>query len=1158
MDETRPGPSGTAERPSGTARQRGRPRAAIGLLASVLLVLQSLVALASSPVWAGDDRQVNPNTRREPHNAVVNPRDPSQVAVMQGCTVHIDNNYGEDGFPIRRSTSITGCFGDPSLAFDSQGRLFATHLSPSFNAGGATRFGVGVGEITDLTTPGNQQYTPVQVSADTSANNDKQWLVADAGPKSPYADNLYIVWTRLGGPRRVMFSRSTDSGANWSTPVEISEAGEGAAWPAHLAVAANGDLYIAYHANTCEDEDRTAAQGPVETVPLIRDGSGGADLAAGTISQRTEAFGPGEASVTCNVQGTGDEIPGTDFWMQGSNQPWVLADPARPGNVYVVANDNPDNVFGTCSGSVSGNICNGVVQDPGDDGDVVIARSTDNGLNFTTSRVDHGPGETFAVLPTAHLDQDGNIVATWYDNRLGATNGGSGPNGNDNFLLELYGTTSRDGGQTWSPDFRVSDEPFDPDVGAPCRFGSASNCRTQTSEPQQTLRIGEYNGLWTANGIGYATWTGNTTPPGPDGTGAAAPQTSYYDVFSLLGAFPDPLEPNESIDTAVAAGLGNDDRFNKRRLTLHSPTDADFFRVEPRHTGHLRVGIDFNEVISDLQVRGYDRFGNEVAVGEAGMTGTGSSTSGFAIPVVKDGTYFIAVSDEGISDPTSPGDASPTDPAQATYDLTAVNRAAPEPFGIDLTRASDSGRFDHDDVTDDTSPVLRLRVDDADLLDAGIALSPENATTDELADDEPGFKVAVESDGRRVALAQPVDPVNRPGIYEATLDQVLFEGERLITAEVVIVDPSDDPASTDVDHDTASGKESAHRLGLTLDTTAPDPPDAPDLLPSSDTGGINVDNITTLTTPAFQGSGVERNALVRLLADPAGPEGPFVVGKDTATSGGAYEIVSDPLDDGVYAFTLQLEDLAGNVTTGLSALQVTVAHESLTLSGATEDVVVHVDEGTVTGYPGVPGGVIGIRGIPTVRLDAGGNGLSVVGGAADASLTFTPTAADAGRLSRSGADQVLHMSGVDGPVGVAPGGGDDVVTLRGTTGADVITGTVDTLSSLVVEGLLGLEIATAETERIAVAARDGKDTVDLTVRDTVSARLSVDAGPPTTAPPPQGDALTVRAGSPQGQVKSSPGGPSTAQGSVFVTYPQTTDATTRVDYAETEKLDLVK
>lgn len=1106
----------------------------------MLMVAQTLLAalfLASAPAWAGEDQNVASGVN-EPHNAAVNPRKPSQVVVMVGCTVFIDNNFGRDGFPITRSSTLT-CFGDPSIAFDSQGRLFVTHLSPNLNAGAPARFGVGVARITDTTTTGNQTYTPTQVSADSDNNHDKQWLVADANPRSPYADNLYIVWTRLVGASRVMFSRSTDSGATWSTPAEVSAAGEGFVWPAHLAVASNGDLYVTYHTHTCEDEDQ---DDPVATVPVIRDGSGGADLAAGTITQKTEAFGPGEATVTCNVQGTGDEIPGTDFWLQGSNQPWVLPDPARPGHVYVVSNDNPDNEFGA-----------------GDDADVVISRSSDNGNTFTTGRVDHGPGQTFAVMPTAHIDQDGNIVATWYDNRRGATNGGSGPNGSDNFLLDVYGTTSRDGGGTWSPDFRVSDDPFDPDVSAPCRWGPVPPCQEDNGQTQQTLRIGEYNGLWTVDGIGYATWTGNANPPTPGGTGASGAQTIYFDVFSTVGAFPDALEPNESTDTAVAAGLGSDDRYNERRLTLHTATDVDFFRLEPRHTGHLRAQIDFSEVISDLQVRAYDRYGNQVATGTVTNTTTGSSKSELAIPVVKDVPYFVAVSDAGVTDPTQPGDASPTDPPEATYDLTVVNRAAPEPTAIDLLRASDSGRSDNDDVTDVTGPTLRLRVDDRELRDAGIDLSPANSTPDDLTDDAPGFKVAVRADGRRVGFAQPVDVMNSPGTYELTLGPVLVEGERRITAEVLIVDPSDNPATAGTAHNTGSGRESAHGLGITLDTTAPDaPPTAPDLLPSSDAGGIDIDDITTLTTPAFQGSGVEPNALVRLRADPLGPEGPFVVGKDIATSAGTYEVVSEPLDDGVYDFTVELEDLAGNVTTGVLALRVTIAHQSLTLTGATGDVVVDIAAGTVTGYPGIPGGVIGIRGIPTVNLDAAGHGLSVVGGAADESVTFTPTSADGGQLTRTGTAQMLHLSGVAGPLTVDLDGGDDEVALRGTTGADTITGTVDTTTSLAVQGLLGLEITdTDTTERIGVQAREGKDTVDLTVRNTVNAQVSVDSGPPATAAPPQGDELIVRA-APQSQLQNVPGGPFSGEGSVLVSFPQSTGNETRVDYTQTENVTLVK
>ncbi|MFD7324281.1 Ig-like domain-containing protein [Streptomyces sp. NPDC059875] len=1064
----------------------------------------------------------------------MNPRKPSQVAVMQGCTVYIDNNYGKDGFPITRTSTIAPCNGDPSLAFDSQGRLFVTHLSRSTALNNTGMLGVGVARIADLTTTGNQTYTPIRVSQHSASNHDKQWLVADANPASPHADNLYIVWTHLTAPSRILFSRSEDQGANWSAPSVISAGGEGFVWPSHLAVAHNGDLYVAYHTDTCGAAN-------TGTIQLLRDGSGGDRFAAGTVPQKTAAFAAGGATVSCNRQdNSGDEIPGTDFWLQGTVQPWVLPDPARPGHVYVVANDDPNNTFAN-----------------GDDADVVIARSTDNGLTFTRSRVDHSPGQTFAVMPTAHIDQDGNIAVQWYDNRSGDTNGGTGPNGNDNLLLEVYGTASRDGGLTWSNDFQISDAPFDPDTGAPCRFGSpVPPCQEAPGDAEQTLRIGEYNGIWTVDGIGYATWTGNATPPVPGTSNAAGAQTTYFDTFSLLGAFPDPLEPNESIDTAVAAGLGSDDRFNQRRLSLHSASDVDFFRVVPRHTGHVTAEIAFNEVISGLVARAYDKFGNKVATGATTKVRTGSSISELAIPVVKDEPYFVVVSDGGITDPTKPGDASPTDPPQATYDLTVVNREAPEPFGLDLKRESDSGRFDNDDVTSVTGPELFLRVDDADLRAAGIALSPQSGVS-ALVDDAPGFKVAVERDGERVGFAQPVNAVTKPGLYEIDLDAgTLTEGENLITAEVVIVDPSDDPAVSGTAHVVGSGNESAHRLAVTLDTTAPTAPAAPDLLESSDTGGNSIDNITTITEPAFQGSPVEPNALVRLTADPSSATGPTVVGKDTATSAGAYEVVSDALDDGTYDVAVRLEDLAGNVSAPSPSLAVTIAKQSLTLTGATADLVVDVDQNKVTGYPGIPGGFVGIRGIPVVNLDAAGHRVTLQGGAGDESLTFTPLTATSGRLERSNSGQVINLTNALDPVSVNPNGGDDEVTLVGTTGADSIFGTVDLLTLLRVQGLLGLEIATAQTERIGVNARGGRDTVDISALNTISARLTVNGGPPATATPQQGDTLTVRGTSPQDQLQNAPGGPNSGEGSAFIRYPQTTGTETRVDYTETERVIL--
>ena len=103
-------------------------RSTIGLTLAAVGTL-CLLSMSLNRAWGSDDVATGLGGF-EPHNAVVNPLNPSQVAVMQGCTVLISNNYGQDNFPIVWTTDqpANNCGGDPSLAFDSQGRLFVTQL----------------------------------------------------------------------------------------------------------------------------------------------------------------------------------------------------------------------------------------------------------------------------------------------------------------------------------------------------------------------------------------------------------------------------------------------------------------------------------------------------------------------------------------------------------------------------------------------------------------------------------------------------------------------------------------------------------------------------------------------------------------------------------------------------------------------------------------------------------------------------------------------------------------------------------------------------------------------------------------------------------------------------------------------------------------------
>jgi hypothetical protein len=1061
------------------------------------------LALLQAGVRAGVD--VAPGqTGFEPHNAVVNPQNPAQVAVMRGCQIRISTNYGQT-FPIIRNTTITPCNGDPSMAFDAQGRLFATHLS---RQGMGNELTVFAGQVADTTTTGTQTYTPIAVSVADGNDDDKQWIAADANPSSPYVNNLYLVWTRFSGTRRIMFSRSTNQAATWSAPQVISADGEGFVWPSHDAVGPNGDVYVAYHTDTCGG----AGSG---TIQLIRDGFGGQNLAAGTVLQKTEVFGAGQATVTCNEQDVDTEIPGTDFWLQGTMQPWILPDPVRAGHVYVVANDDPNNAFGN-----------------GDDADVVIARSTDFGATFTRSRIDHGPGQSFAVMPTAHIDQDGNIVATWYDNRSGATNGGTGPNGNNNFLLELYGTTSRDGGETFTNDFLISDSPFDPDVGAPCRFGNNPNCGTVTGSATLTLRIGEYNGVWTVDGLGYATWTGNNSPP----PGATAPQTTFFDLFSMLGAFPDTFEPNESIESAVVATLGSDNTYHQRRLTLHTASDVDFFQVIALQSGKLDVTLAFNERIADLAVQVRDSDGTVIATGSQTTVRVGNTVEVITIPAVQGKSYFIDVRDP----------APAATPYQTTYDLTVVNTPAPVPFGLDLVAASDSGLSSFDNVTNDNTPTVRVNLDtvaaaNVPLLDAaGVAAG--NA----------GYAVALFRDGIFAGYANPVGGTSQ-SVWEFTYG-AMADGTRFLTARVRVFDPATPQAN--------GYAPPSDALAVTIDTVAPAVAAAPDLVASSDNGGIADDNITTVMTPKFAGTG-EPNAWVLIYASGA------LVGQGAMTTQGTYEITVNPLADGVYNVAARFEDLAGNVSAPSPALKVTIANQSLTLPGATASgpaaaaVTVNLADGavagspsTIAGYPGIAGatGKIGITGIPTVTFDVNGQALTIVGTPGDDGLIYRPTDPQAGTLTRTGVVQTLNFSSV-GSFTLDPAAGNDIATVLGTSAADAITAALNVTSTVQVNGSLTVNLPTANVERLAIDAGQGVDDISATAFDSVNANLLVDGNDPT-ANPQNADQLTVASGSPKAKFQQLPGGPTPGSGGVVVSYPQTTGNQTRIDYLNVEKLKI--
>src|SRR5260370_4931363 len=157
--------------------------------------------------------------------------------------------------------------GDPLLDWDNSGHLFAGGIAFNRPPGGGVE-----GESGVTPTNGNMYVStwdkvPVSASAPLgihyvrtvivgkgtpSANfegkvNDKPSLKVDdwSTVQSPFAGNLYVAWTLFtgAGQNRIMFSRSTDSGATFSRPIIISGAVANAQG-SDIAVTPNGDVYV--------------------------------------------------------------------------------------------------------------------------------------------------------------------------------------------------------------------------------------------------------------------------------------------------------------------------------------------------------------------------------------------------------------------------------------------------------------------------------------------------------------------------------------------------------------------------------------------------------------------------------------------------------------------------------------------------------------------------------------------------------------------------------------------------------------------------------------------------------------------------------------------------------------------------------------------------
>ncbi len=765
------------------------------------------------------------------------PNNPDIVAVAQFRTVNISTDGGRT-FPTSVTVTPPAPYGsgggDPTLSFDNDGNLFFGYLAR--NPAPATPnvdLALFAAQI-DVTTGTVVQNSTVALETAT-VQHDKEWIAADAWEGSPYRNNVYLVWSRLGGGSAILFSRSTDGGATWSTPIQLNGGGQGFVWPSEVTVAPNGDVWVAWHTNTANNS------GNLGEIRMRVSSDGGQ-----TFGPELIPFPAGTADITNNVP-PNPLMPGLRAWMQGSVQPRILIDPVRPGNVYVVTVDDPDDDYGS-----------------GDPSDIVFAKSTDYGATWTRSTISHAPFGTAQVMPSAYIDENGNMAVMWYDNRNGAPSVGVDQipgTADDGLLLDVFATVSLDGGETWSNDFQINENPFDPDLGPP----------NDRFPPNNVFRIGEYNGHHADSDLAYVAWTANS----------GNNQDIAFDVFSMKSAFNDRFESNNTISTATS--LGAPEFLTLNDLTIDpgdTEPDRDFFRVSAYRTGMLEVEIHFTDRAGDLTLEIQDEDGNVIK-----SSASSTDDERVVIGAVAGQDYYIVVSGEN-------GNTN-------TYDLVVRNIPVPQPSGVVLSPSSDSGESNRDGITNVSSPQMYILVDLRDFADNGIPLNLG-----------PGERVKVFLDATIVGTGSTqtfgASQLGTSSLWTVTPN--LVEREYVLTAYARVFDGRSVPVSGD--------GPLAEPVSLVIDVTAPIG-SIPDLLASSDSGYSDTDNVTNIRTPAFSGTG-EPNARVRVYADGE------LVGEGRVGADGKWEVTVEPLDDGLYDITADYTDVAGNTSAPTAALQIEI------------------------------------------------------------------------------------------------------------------------------------------------------------------------------------------------------------------------------------------
>jgi len=90
-----------------------------------------------------------------------------------------------------------------------------------------------------------ETFDSVYMVANGPGFEDKEWTATDFNTSSPYVNTMYVSWSRFYPGVKIILSKSTNGGVNWSTPVNVSDASSGVQGSIP-AIGPNGEVYVTW------------------------------------------------------------------------------------------------------------------------------------------------------------------------------------------------------------------------------------------------------------------------------------------------------------------------------------------------------------------------------------------------------------------------------------------------------------------------------------------------------------------------------------------------------------------------------------------------------------------------------------------------------------------------------------------------------------------------------------------------------------------------------------------------------------------------------------------------------------------------------------------------------------------------------------------------